>query len=148
MGDITQNFSRHEFSLPADKAKEYGFEETPYPDEWVTERLEPLCKALERIRDACGGRKITVISGYRPPGYDLARRAAGHTGVSEHSQHGEGRAADIRVAGVTARQVFNAALRLATTSQIQIGGLGLYVEEDFVHVDVRPLRRGERLKTW
>jgi len=146
MGDVTQHFGRHEFRLPAAKAAEYGFTETPYPDEWVSARLRPLCLALERLRDALGGRTVTVISGYRPPAYDEARRAAGHEGVSKHSQHGEGRAADIQVAGVAAAQVYETALRLALTSQIQIGGLGKY--SDFTHVDVRPLRKGERLKTW
>lgn len=146
MGDITKNFSRHEFRLTKDKAAEYGFEETAYPEEWVSERLRPLCLVLEVLRDKLGGRAITVISGYRPPGYDAARIAAGREGVSAHSQHGEGRAADIQVEGVSAAQVHQAALRLALSSQIQIGGLGEY--SDFVHLDVRPLRKGERFKRW
>lgn len=139
---ITPHFRLSEFRLPAGAAAEYGFAETPYPPEWIEARLRPLCLALERIRDALGGRTITVLSGYRPPAYDAARRAAGHAGVAEHSQHGEGRAADIQMQGVTPRQVADTARRLHAASQIRIGGLGVYA--DFVHIDVRE----GRLVTW
>ena len=122
-----------------------GFAAAPalYPEDWLFDRLLPLCRALEGIRGACGGRAVRVLSGYRPPAYDAARRAAGHTGVAEHSQHGEGRAADIQIGGVEPRQIYEAAQALYLRSQIRIGGLGLY--RDFVHVDVRP---GKRLVTW
>ena len=144
---ITPHFRLSEFRLPADKAKEYGFSETPYPQEWVEARLRPLCKALEEIREVCGGRKVTVISGFRPEAYDLARIAAGRKGVSEHSQHHQGLAADIQVAGVEPGRLRELVLKLHTTGRIKVGGIGLY--SDFVHVDIRQLLQpGARLALW
>jgi len=144
---ITPHFRLSEFALPKDKAKEYGFEATPYPQEWVEPRLRPLCKVLEEIREACGGRKVTVISGFRSEAYDAARRAAGHTGVAEHSQHHQGLAADIAVAGVDPEQLRAIVLRLHTTGRIKVGGIGLYPWG--VHVDIRQLLQpGARLALW
>lgn len=145
---ITPHFRLREFGLPADKATEYGFAEAPYPAEWVEPRLRPLCLALERLRDACGGRAVAVISGYRPREYDLRRIAAGHRGVSPNSQHHQGLAADVRVAGLAAPQVYQIALRLHSTSQVELGGLGFYASQDFVHVDLRQLLQPGRLRTW
>jgi uncharacterized protein YcbK (DUF882 family) len=68
------------------------------------------------------GRPIQLISGHR-----TAR--ANHT--SETSQHTTGRAADIRIAGVTIDELRRAAIELGA------GGVGLYPEKGFVHVDVR-----------
>lgn len=147
MGDVTRHFSRHEFRLPQSKAEEFGFSETPYPEEWVASRLRPLCMALEVLRDALGGRAITPISGYRPREYDLRRIAAGRKGVSPDSQHHLGLAADIQVAGVDPARVRATAMRLHSTSAITLGGLGLY--PDFVHVDLRQLLQpGARLSLW
>lgn len=148
MGDLTRNFSRYEFGLSQKKAAEYGCAACAYPEEWVALRLLPLCQQLERIRDACGGRVVVVISGYRPRDYDLRRIAAGHSGVSPNSQHHDGRAADIQVVGVPAPKVYEVATRLYNNSQIVVGGLGLYTADDFIHVDIRPLPQGERAKTW
>lgn len=147
MGDITKNFSRSEFALSAAKAKEYGFEATPYPPEWEGARLRPLCLVLEEIREACGGRKVTVISGFRPEAYDAARIAAGHEGVSPKSQHHQGLAADVQVAGVEPAKLRELVLKLHTTGRIKVGGIGLY--PDFVHVDIRQLLQpGARLALW
>jgi hypothetical protein len=151
---VTLNFRLHEFDLSAEKAAEYGFEAALYPEDWITPRLLPLCQALEKIRVAVGWRPITILSGYRPEAYDLARIAAGHTGVSPTSQHHQGLAADIQIAEVPAEKVRESALRLHTTSQITLGGLGLYRSLNFVHVDLRhlaaPPARGTkaRLATW
>lgn len=149
---ITLNFRLYEFDLSAEKAAEYGHEAALYPEEWINGRLLPLCQALEKIRSAVGYRPITVISGYRPVAYDLARIAAGRKGVSPTSQHHDGLAADIQVAGVEAEKVHAAALRLHTTSQIKIGGLGLYRGQDFVHIDLRqllqPAGSKPHLATW
>lgn len=140
MGDITANFSRHEFDLPAAKAAEYGFPETVYPAEWIETRLRPLCGALEKVRARLGA-PITIISGYRPPSYDAARIAAGRKGVSPRSQHGEGRAADFVVKGYSPEKVLAVVMDLYETGEISIGGVGIY--DGWIHLDVRPgpLRR-------
>lgn len=146
MGDLSANFSRHEFGLSKAAAGAYGFAAAPYPEEWVADRLRPLCAVLETLRARLGGRPVTIIAGggYRPRAYDLARIAAGARGVSPVSQHGEGRAVDIRVAGCSPAEVHAAALALYEVGAIQLGGLGLY--DTFCHLDIRPgpLRRWDR----
>lgn len=135
---ITRHFDLVEFDLPADKAARHGLSGAPYPQEWIEARLVPLCRALEALRAACSGRRITILSGYRTPTYNAA------VGGVPKSQHLEGRAADIRVAGLAPPQVYDAALRLYGLGRIEIGGLGLY--PGWVHLDVRPgpLARWER----
>ncbi len=147
MGDITKNFSRSEFDLEETSAAEYGCAGAEYPAEWLGARLRPLCLVLEEIRDACGGRPVKIISGYRTEAYDRARIAAGRTGISEHSQHHQGLAADIQVAGVDPGRLRELVLKLHTTGRIHIGGLGLYPWG--VHVDIRQLLQpGARLALW
>jgi uncharacterized protein YcbK (DUF882 family) len=55
------------------------------------------------------------------------------------SQHSEGRAADIRIDGVSARELHDTILEMYRAGELDIGGLGFYDEAhgDFVHVDVR-----------
>ncbi len=130
---LTEHFALHELRLPADKAEQYGFPETPYPEEWVTSRALPLCQAAEKLRVLLGNSRVHIISGYRPPAYDAARIAAGHTDVSSVSQHGQGRAMDVQVDGCTANEVYEAALALWHEGVFR--GVGVY--DNFVHVDIR-----------
>jgi uncharacterized protein YcbK (DUF882 family) len=69
-----------------------------------------------------------VISGYRSAQTNekLRERSAG---VARHSLHLEGRAIDVRLAGVDCRELAGAALTLAR------GGVGYYRRSDFVHLD-------------
>jgi len=141
-GDVTEHFSRHEFGLSAKKASKYGLPGADYPPYWIEARLLPLCQVLEKVRAACFDHAVTIISGYRTVEYDAARIADGHEGVSPHSQHHEGRAADIQIEGCTPEQVEAAAMHLFDVGDIQLGGLGIY--DDFVHLDIR----GGALKRW
>jgi len=118
---ITQHFSSVEFACHDGIA---------YPPEWITDRLFPLCQALEAIRAACGDRPVTIISGYRTPEHNAA------VGGASKSQHMEGRAADIAVEGMAPSDVHAATLDLFNAGKISIGGLGVYPA--WVHVDVRP----------
>lgn len=144
MGDVTEHFSLHEMTLSKGAAAAYGFDETPYPAEWVETRLRPLFKVLEAVRAKLGGKRVIIIEagGYRPAAYDMERIRRGAKGVSPDSQHHEGRAADIRVEGATPEEVHAAILALFDVGAIDIGGLGIY--DHFVHVDIR---RGP-LKKW
>lgn len=156
---ITQHFRLDEFDLEAGAASaRFGFPDgAEYPEEWVVPRLWELCKQLEVIRAELCRLKvrdvpITVISGYRPPAYDAARRATGqHPGVAEHSEHGEGRAADVRAEGVSARELHQVILGLQQDYGVTLGGLGLYPDQPgrpgWVHVDIRP-SEGRRLAQW
>jgi uncharacterized protein YcbK (DUF882 family) len=80
-----------------------------------------LAVLLAKISDRFGGRPIRVVSGFR--------EAGGRT--NNTSRHTQGRAADIQVADVPARAVFDYCRSLAQT------GCGFYPRAGFVHVDVR-----------
>jgi len=86
-----------------------------------------LIKVLELLRRTLA-RPITIISGRRCASHNAA------VGGAPHSQHLLGNAADIRVDGITPRQVHTEISALHRNG-VYIGGLGLY--KSFVHVDVR-----------
>lgn len=123
---VTPHFQVAEFDQP----QRYGCPPCNYPVQWITQRLLPLCQQLELLRTALGERSIEIVSGYRTALYNRA------VGGVEHSQHCEGRAADIAVAGVTARDVQREVSRL-----LQIGGLplirGVGRYPRFTHLDIR-----------
>ncbi len=75
-----------------------------------------------------------VISGYRSATTNAALRSARDGGVARRSLHMEGRAIDIRLAGVPLVELRDAALSLRR------GGVGFYPEEQFVHVDTGRVR--------
>jgi rare lipoprotein A (peptidoglycan hydrolase) len=109
---------------------------TPFP--------EPLRVVLRRAAwefDA----PVEVLSGYRPLSYNRAiygnRRKAKGRYAGDASQHIRCRAADIRIAGVSAAQLHAWALR-----QRELGGVGRY-RSNFIHVDIRPRVQG-RMVTW
>ena len=58
-----------------------------------------------------------------------------NSGAAEHSQHMLAKAIDIRVPGVTTTTLRDAALSL------HAGGVGYYPVNQFVHVDVGPVRQ-------
>jgi uncharacterized protein YcbK (DUF882 family) len=68
---------------------------------------------------------FSVISGYRSPQTN-ARLREQSTGVAQHSLHMEGRAIDVRIAGVDCARLAAQALDL------QRGGVGYYRASDFV----------------
>ena len=78
---------------------------------------------------------IDILSGYRSKETNDALRASGTTNAAEHSQHIEAKAIDLRVSGVSAKLLRDAALSL------EAGGVGYYPRSQFVHVDVGPTRQ-------
>jgi hypothetical protein len=83
---------------------------------------------LEKLREALGNREITIVSGYRSPEYneELAKRS---DGVAKNSSHMRGTATDIKVQGLSSKEVYKTADKLYSD-----GGVGLY--DTFVHVDI------------
>ena len=75
-----------------------------------------------------------VISGYRAPETNAARSRQSRR-VSRVSLHMSGMAADVRLPG---RQSMGIA---RTAADMQIGGVGLYRRDGFVHLDCGPARR-------
>jgi uncharacterized protein YcbK (DUF882 family) len=84
-----------------------------------------LVVALQELRDsvAC---PVVILSGCRCAQHNAA------VGGAVHSQHVLGKAADIRVPGMTARQVY-----AATHCIPGLHGFGVSDQGNFCHVDVR-----------
>ena len=83
-----------------------------------------LVNILQKIRSHFG-KSVTINSAYRTPGKNKA------VGGQAYSQHLYGRAADIKVKGVTPKKV----AAYAETLLKNKGGIGIY--STFVHIDVR-----------
>jgi len=125
-----------------------------YPPEWIEDRLAGLCAILDVIRDAWGA-PLYIVSGYRTPAFNAAlaqasaARNGGVSGVAQHSQHIEGRAADVRPDNPTVERVaqLHALVQqlFAAGKLADLGGLGAYA--GWVHVDTRPHTPGQ-LATW
>ena len=115
MGDLAKNFSTSEF---------------------VCRHCEKviiaptLITALQLLRDQVGV-PIDVISGYRCPAHN---HAVGGKGTSQHLF---GTAADIMIQGMSVAKMYTAAAQISLFSR---GGIGIYPDRGFIHVDVRPIR--------
>jgi len=95
-------------------------------------RLFDLMYTLASRLDA--SEPFQVISGYRAPETNAARARQSRR-VSRVSLHMSGMAADLRLPGRDSL----AMARLA--AEMQIGGVGLYRRDGFVHLDCGPARR-------
>ena len=89
---------------------------------------DDLVKLLENIREASGGKSVTINSGYRSPEHNKA------VGGVSNSQHVKGTAADIVVADTDPLTVGQIAEYYLNTK----GGIGVY--KSFTHVDTRANR--------
>ena len=98
-------------------------------DTRVLDLLHDLTESLGRP-DA----EIEVVCGYRTPQTNEYLRAHGH-GVAQRSLHMQAMAIDIRLRGVPAGTLRDAALALHR------GGVGYYPASNFVHVDVGRVRQ-------
>lgn len=77
---------------------------------------------------------IEIISGYRSPASNKMM-ASYSKGVAKNSYHCKGMAMDIRMPGTSLVHVHKAALEMGR------GGVGYYPDQQFVHVDVGPVRK-------
>jgi len=102
-------------------------------DEIPDKLLDDLCRLafnLQVIQDHLPeGKKIKIISGYR------SSRCNKHVSGAKKSQHMTGKAADIRVKGMSPRKVKRLIERLIKEKKISDGGVGLYRRH--VHYDIR-----------
>ena len=116
---LTKNFNLSEFNCNDGSV-------TPYA---VLENLRLLAKELQVLRDFIG-RPITINSGYRSPHYnDVVIKGA------KYSQHKLGTAADIKVEGLSAKEVHSIISELIKDGRMKEGGLGRY--SSFTHYDIR-----------
>lgn len=77
--------------------------------------------------------RFSVISGYRSPATNEKLRERS-SGVAQRSLHMQGRAIDVRMAGIDCAALANLA------QDLQRGGVGYYRASDFVHLDTGALR--------
>ncbi len=94
----------------------------------IVQNILALARQLQRARNQIG-RPFTINSWYRPPAANAA------VGGASRSQHLYGRAVDVRVSGLSGRQVANAVMLWWD------GGVGIYSNiPGIVHLDVGPKR--------
>ena len=88
-----------------------------------------LVEVLQRLREMLGV-PVTVAAGYRNPVHNAA------VGGSPNSRHMKGEAADIKVVGMSPKEVGMAAVKCG------FAGIGVYRYngQRFTHVDVRPVK--------
>ncbi len=92
-----------------------------------------LVVALQALHDRIG-KLIEIVSGCRCADYNRLKKGA------RLSQHVLGKAADIKVPGMTARELYreaSARMVLSPTGHGVFSGFGVSDEDQFVHVDVR-----------
>lgn len=115
---ITSNFSKEEFNSK---------DGATMPDD-VFCNIVKLANQLQILRNHIG-KPIVINSGYRSPSHNK------NVGGAKNSQHVLGKAADIRIAGMTSREVYNTIEKLINSGDMLQGGLGYY--PNFVHYDIR-----------
>ena len=93
----------------------------------------PLLDVVDHLQDYYGVDEVQVISGYRSPQFNAALKSSGRK-VATKSRHMHGQAMDIRLPGVSMRDVRNYLIAN------KVGGVGYYHDNNFVHVDVGPFR--------
>ena len=87
-----------------------------------------LIELLDYVQDHYQPRRMILVSGYRSPEFNQALRAGGHR-VAQASMHTEGMAADVQPVGLDLRRLWN------TLRRQELGGVGLYQKEGFIHLD-------------
>lgn len=94
---------------------------------WRTEKVKAMhprtMEIIAQLSHHFGNAKVQVVSGYRARPYG-----------APHSKHFLGRAMDIRVEGVPARQV-----AAYVWKNFRHVGVGYYPKQEFVHIDSRDL---------
>lgn len=99
-------------------------------------QIDPqLFHLLHHVRRELGVQTpFQVISGYRSPKTNETLRTTRGGGVARRSLHMDGKAIDVRLAGVPLQDLRDAALSL------QQGGVGFYPRDQFVHLDTGRVR--------
>jgi uncharacterized protein YcbK (DUF882 family) len=118
MAKLTNNFTLQEFNSKCGR---------DIPNNVLPNILQ-LAKNLQVLRDAIG-KSISITSGYRSPQHNKK------IGGAKDSQHVKGLAADIKVTGMTPKEVALVIEGLIEQGKMKQGGIGIY--PSWVHYDVR-----------
>jgi uncharacterized protein YcbK (DUF882 family) len=101
MTQLTEHFSLEELTR-SEVALRNGWDNTPNGDEVAN--LTRLAQLLEQVKKAVGGKPVMINSGFR------CKKVNDAVGSKDSSQHRLGCAADIRVPGMTPKQVVDACI--------------------------------------
>jgi uncharacterized protein YcbK (DUF882 family) len=118
MAKLTNNFTLEEFNSKCGR---------DIPNNVLPNILQ-LAKNLQVLRDAVG-KSISITSGYRSPQHNKK------IGGAKDSQHVKGMAADIKVSGMTPKEVALVIEGLIEQGKMKQGGIGIY--PSWIHYDVR-----------
>jgi uncharacterized protein YcbK (DUF882 family) len=91
--------------------------------------VEILVAAAQNFRSDT----VTIVSGFRHPKYNLILRKKGHQ-VARDSMHTHGNAIDFKIPNVDTQKLH------AWAKDQKIGGVGLYLDSAFVHMDTGKIR--------
>ena len=122
MAKLTTNFKLQEFNSKCGR---------PIPNNVLPNIIE-LAKNLQVLRDSLG-KSITITSGYRSPEHNAKVKGA------KNSQHVKGTAADIKVKGMTPKEVALVIEGLIASGKMKEGGIGIY--PTWIHYDHRGVKR-------
>jgi uncharacterized protein YcbK (DUF882 family) len=98
---LSPNFTLEELTR-SEAAARNGWDNTPNDQE--LENLKRLAALLQEVKAAVGGKPVMINSGFR------SKLVNDSVGSKDSSQHRLGCAADLRVAGMTPRQVVEACI--------------------------------------
>jgi hypothetical protein len=104
MTHLTEHFTLEELTH-SEAAARNGWDNTPNGDEVAN--LTRLAQLLEQVKKAVGGKPVMINSGFR------SKQVNDAVGSKDSSQHRLGCAADLRVPGMTPKQVVEACIAAA-----------------------------------
>jgi uncharacterized protein YcbK (DUF882 family) len=87
-----------------------------------------LIELIDFVQDRAHPDRLILVSGYRSPEFNRALRAGGRR-VAQASLHTEGLAADLQPQGVDLSRLWN------DLRALELGGVGLYRADGFIHLD-------------
>lgn len=99
--NLSENFTLEEL-IRSDAAARNGWDNTP--NEVEIENLKRLASLLQQVKTAVGGKAVMINSGFR------SKQVNDSVGSKDTSQHRLGCAADLRVPGMTPKQVVEACI--------------------------------------
>jgi zinc D-Ala-D-Ala carboxypeptidase len=99
--NLTANFTLEELTR-SDAAARNGWDNIP--NEAEIENLKRLAMLLQQVKTAVGGKAVMINSGFR------SKQVNDSVGSKDSSQHRIGCAADLRIPGMTPRQVVEACI--------------------------------------
>jgi uncharacterized protein YcbK (DUF882 family) len=117
---LTNNFNLNEFN-------KHNFPLT----ETILRNIQELAKNLQVLRDEVK-KPIKITSGYRSPEHNAK------VGGVKSSRHITGEAADLKIAGMTPKQVAAVIEKLIAAGKMEEGGIGIY--STWIHYDHRNVK--------